>query len=854
FLVSSTLLPSGVAYAEERQLTQERERLETIRQEVAESLSDVATSTQVSEDNTVSASETRAMSSEEEVSVKAETVSDPLLPSPANTEASAEVSRQEEIPEKVFPSEASDSEETSTPKRVKRSLAQSAPSSNEPLDFDSALGRYHTQLNQEELLRFQNAKTNDEKSKIIEEILIRQINEDYGLLELEAFKEQLSEEQLQLLASKETDEAFEETLKSYSLAFQQEQDLAAFMDELILSSTEEEYDKLITAKSEREFTDTLLQLSEKKVQELSPVATEGSSRRKRFAPAAPFIVMYGPQIVSAAIATGKLLAVAASAIGTAYVGHRGIEAYKNYHQAKKSAKARKSSRVHRQSRSRTNAQSRSRAVNQAKQYARSSAGYSSAYTGNTGTYVPSYGPIRPSTPVVSYGPTAPNRSARAASNVFYYTGARTIPTYNLAGDKYTVIPNDSVWSISNQFGISMTDLITWNGIQHYTIHPGQQLLVRPTVLSADGKRHQVLPNDSVWSISHKYGIAMSDFIKWNNIKNNVIHPGQNLLIRPVASAKPVSPSQPASTTTSAKTYTVKAGDSVWLIAHNHGISMDNLVKWNNIKNYTIHPGQQVIVKPATTTKAPVNTGQASPAKTYTVKAGDSVWLIAHNHGISMDDLVKWNNIKNYTIHPGQQVVVKPASPSKSSDTSQATSAKTYTVKAGDSVWLIAHNHGISMDDLIKWNHINNNLIHPGQTVIVSEAGVASSQQKDKTYTVQPGDSVWLIASIHGISMEELIALNDIKDYTIHPNQTLIVESMINKEAEKLAKELGYDKTNEFSSGRPIFKNKKKNPKFITPDNTKHKGGVWKGADKIKDLKNKTSRKGTYDKDLNKIDK
>lgn len=289
--------------------------METIRQEVAESLSDVATSTQVSEDNTVSASKTRAMSSEEEVSVKAETVSDPLLPSPANTEMSAEVSRQEGTPEKVSSSEASDSEETSTPKRVKRSLAQSAPSSSEPLDFDSALERYHIQLNQEELLRFQNAKTNDEKSKIIEDILIRQINEDYGLLELEAFKEQLSEEQLQLLASKETDEAFEETLNSYYLAFQQEQDLAVFMDELILNSTEEEYDKLITAKSEREFTDTLLQLSEKKVQELSPVATEGSSRRKRFAPAAPFIVMYGPQIVSAAIATGKLLAVAASAIG-----------------------------------------------------------------------------------------------------------------------------------------------------------------------------------------------------------------------------------------------------------------------------------------------------------------------------------------------------------------------------------------------------------------------------------------------------------------------------------------------------------------------------------------------------------
>ncbi|MFU2206342.1 toxin C-terminal domain-containing protein [Streptococcus pluranimalium] len=54
------------------------------------------------------------------------------------------------------------------------------------------------------------------------------------------------------------------------------------------------------------------------------------------------------------------------------------------------------------------------------------------------------------------------------------------------------------------------------------------------------------------------------------------------------------------------------------------------------------------------------------------------------------------------------------------------------------------------------------------------------------------------------------------------------------------------------SGRPIFKNKKKNPKFITPDNKSHKGGVWKGSDKLDDIRSKTTRKGTYDKDLNKI--
>ncbi|CAM3495642.1 hypothetical protein STPL106120_09900 [Streptococcus pluranimalium] len=231
----------------------------------------------------------------------------------------------------------------------------------------------------------------------------------------------------------------------------------------------------------------------------------------------------------------------------------------------------------------------------------------------------------------------------------------------------------------------------------------------------------------------------------------------------------------------------------------------------------------------------------------------------------MDDLVKWNNIKNYTIHPGQQVVVKPASSAKSSDTSQATSAtsaKTYTVKAGDSVWLIAHNHGISMDDLIKWNHITNNLIHPGQTVIVSEAGVASSQQKDKTYTVQPGDSVWLIASIHGISMEELIALNGIKNYTIHPGQILRIKavgqlhpnadivSQPNNDIEpwilysKEKVELGTFKDKHGNT--PLNKNSGtfKNGRYtVEKDTAQHGGRRWK-------LKKDGRRIGSLDKDGN----
>ena len=75
----------------------------------------------------------------------------------------------------------------------------------------------------------------------------------------------------------------------------------------------------------------------------------------------------------------------------------------------------------------------------------------------------------------------------------------------------------------------------------------------------------------------------------------------------------------------------------------------------------------------------------------------------------------------------------------------------------------------------------------------------------------------------------------------------------NKEADKAAKDLGYEKTNERSSGQRVYKNKKgKRPKYISRDVDSHNGGTWKGADKVKDLESKTRRTGTYDGNLNRV--
>ncbi|HFJ5734145.1 TPA: LysM peptidoglycan-binding domain-containing protein, partial [Enterococcus faecium] len=266
--------------------------------------------------------------------------------------------------------------------------------------------------------------------------------------------------------------------------------------------------------------------------------------------------------------------------------------------------------------------------------------------------------------------------------------------------------------------------------------------------TASGTKYTVKAGDSVWSVSNKYGITMAQLIQWNNIQNNFIYPGQQLTVSNSGSTNSTSGNTGSSTNTnnsssvntgsssSQGTYTVKAGESVWSVANKNGITMDQLIEWNNIKNNFIYPGQQLIVKGgtsantntgSTTSAAKPNTPNTSATTStsstgntmYTVKAGESVWSVANKHHITMDQLIEWNNIKNNFIYPGQQVIVKKGS-SQSTNQQSVTGSKTYTVKSGESVWSVADSHGITMAQLIEWNNIKNNFIYPGQTLIVAK--------------------------------------------------------------------------------------------------------------------------------------
>ncbi len=342
-------------------------------------------------------------------------------------------------------------------------------------------------------------------------------------------------------------------------------------------------------------------------------------------------------------------------------------------------------------------------------------------------------------------PASGNAGGGATASASTSTTTTTSAAVSTSGSQtYTVASGDSVWSIANKHGISMDQLRSLNNIKNDFVYPGQTLKVNGSAQSTSatstvsivnrnasattsGNTYTVVSGDSVWSIANKHGISMDQFRSLNNIKNDFVYPGQKVVVSGGSSTNTSSTTTVSTASTASQssggTYTVAAGDSVWSIANKHGISMDQFRSLNNIKNDYVYPGQKVVVsgsstRTSTTTSTTVSSQTSSSAagNTYTVASGDSVWSVANKHGISMDQFRSWNNIKNDFIYPGQKVVVKQGGTAATTSTS-ATNG-TYKVASGDSVWGIADKFGITTDQFIQWNNIQNNFIYPGQTVRV----------------------------------------------------------------------------------------------------------------------------------------
>ncbi|MFD1607131.1 LysM peptidoglycan-binding domain-containing protein [Oceanobacillus luteolus] len=218
---------------------------------------------------------------------------------------------------------------------------------------------------------------------------------------------------------------------------------------------------------------------------------------------------------------------------------------------------------------------------------------------------------------------------------------------------------------------------------------------------AEASSHKVQRGDSLWSIAQKYGTTVSQLKSVNNLSSDIIYPNQVLQTagstsssKSSSSSSSKSSSSKSGSSSSGNTYTVKAGDTLSGIASRHNISLQNLMKWNDLDTTLIFPGNVFVVSDPGTGKSSSssskssssNKQQVSSATVYTVKSGDTLSRIASTHSVTVSNLKQWNNLKSDLILIGQKLNIngskstaKSGSSSSSSSSSKQTANVSYDV-------------------------------------------------------------------------------------------------------------------------------------------------------------------------------
>ncbi|MGI6557795.1 MAG: LysM peptidoglycan-binding domain-containing protein [Limnochordia bacterium] len=301
-------------------------------------------------------------------------------------------------------------------------------------------------------------------------------------------------------------------------------------------------------------------------------------------------------------------------------------------------------------------------------------------------------------------------------------------------------------------------------------------------------RYTVRAGDTMFLIAQRFGVSLNALIAANPHISNpaVIFPGDVLCV-PGAAGECGNRSPASCPAGFQGRYTVRAGDTMFLIAQRFGVSLNALIAANpHISNPNVICPGDVLCVPG----APDACGSRVPASCpagfqgrYTVRAGDTMFLIAQRFGVSLNALIAANpHISNPNVICPGDVLCVPGAPGACGSRSPASCPPgfqgRYTVRAGDTMFLIAQRFGVSLNALIAANpHISNpNVICPGDVLCVPGAAAQSLGDDEEAlmasrvpascppgfqgrYTVQPGDTMFLIAQRFGVSLNALIAAN-----------------------------------------------------------------------------------------------
>ena len=265
--------------------------------------------------------------------------------------------------------------------------------------------------------------------------------------------------------------------------------------------------------------------------------------------------------------------------------------------------------------------------------------------------------------------------------------------------------------------------------------------------------HKVRRGENLGVIARQYGISVTELKQANDMKGTRIRAGQTLLIPIKVTQKKSSGKKP----TKVKTYVAKLGDNVASIARLFGVSQESLRLWNSMKEgHLVKPGDTLLVskpdlKPAIP-QAPAKT--VKKAERYITSEGDTFASIAKDFGVPVVMLMEANDGFKRRLAVGdtldipefvQTVQKAPAKPAdktaksgdkakaadkkaadkkvtdkKAATAEKATGERIHVVKKGEGLWDISRQYGVTIEDIVRWNDLKDTKIRIGDKLKIKK--------------------------------------------------------------------------------------------------------------------------------------
>ena len=303
------------------------------------------------------------------------------------------------------------------------------------------------------------------------------------------------------------------------------------------------------------------------------------------------------------------------------------------------------------------------------------------------------------------------------------------------------------------------------------------------------KWHKVRRGETLAKIAGKYGVTSSSIKRANGLRKSSVKRGQSLKIVTTQRVKvPIEKSdEPAS-------------DEL-LAANNAGTELD--AEQTDTEEIEVAEPAPTTVKPTEQPKAKPEPKQKEQPKTkeqpkkrnhsddagiitkHTVRSGESLYKIATDNGITVDELKAANNLTNDAVKAGQTLVIpaKGEAAKHSAATKPEPKTSKYTVRKGDNLGKIAAKHGITVDQLKELNNLTDNNIMVGQSIVVPGDGEQAATKPAKaerekprttTHTVRSGETLGAIAEKYGTTVSAIKRASGIKSDRISIGQKLTI--------------------------------------------------------------------------------